>query len=47
MFVAGTMALGWVAVCTMLIVNKPEDVDIVGADTVANAGKEKEKEKGA
>ncbi len=37
------MAIGWVAMCLLLLVNKPEDVGIEGADTVANAGKEKEK----
>ena len=44
-WIAGTMALGWVAVCLFLIVNKPEDVGIEGADTVANASKEKDKGK--
>ena len=37
------MALGWVAVSLLLVVNKPEDLGYEGEDTVANAMKKKEK----
>ena len=39
------MGCCWCVVCLLGIVNKPEDVGIEGADTVANAAIRKEKGK--
>ena len=43
--ISGTLALGWVAVSLLLVVNRPEDLGYEGEDTVANAMKKKEKGK--
>ena len=45
--ISGTLALGWVALLLLLVVNKPEDLGYEGEDTVANAMKKKEKGKAA
>ncbi len=44
-FLIGSAAMAWVAVCSIVVVNKPEDVGIE-MDTAANRGKHKGKGKG-